>query len=315
MRAITLEGFEGGPTLRDLPVPEPGATEVLVRVHASSVNGMDAAVASGMLKGMMEYEFPVTLGRDFAGVVERVGSAVTRYSPGDEVFGFVSKPTLHDGTWADYVVLPEDMFLARKPAALSFAEAGALPLAGAAALAAVEAVDPSEGDRVLIVGACGGVGGYAVQLAAGRGAHVIGTTTADDEPRLRDLGVGETIDFTQNDVVAVVSERYPQGIDGLIDLVKRADGFAANAGLVRRGGRAASTLGAANVDELAERGVTATNVASSPEPAVLARLAEIADAGELMVTIQDEYRLEAAEEALRAFSDSGTRGKLALAVR
>ena len=315
MRAITLEGFDGGPTLRDLPVPEPGAGEVLVRVHASSVNGMDAAVASGMLKGMMEYEFPVTLGRDFAGVVERVGSAVTRYSLGDEVFGFIAKPTLHDGSWADFIVLPEDMFLARKPEALSFVEAGALPLAGVAALSAVEAVNPSEGERVLIVGACGGVGGYAVQLAAGRGAHVIGTTTPADEPRLRDLGAAETIDFTQQDVVSVVRGRYPDGVDVLIDVVKGGDGFAANAGLVRGGGRAASTVGAANAEELAERGVTATNVVALPEPAVLARLAEIADAGGVTVTIQDEYRLEAAEDALRAFADAGTRGKLALAVR
>jgi NADPH:quinone reductase-like Zn-dependent oxidoreductase len=315
MHAITLEAFEGGPTLRELPVPEPGPNEVLVRVHASSVNGMDAAVASGMLKGMMEYEFPVTLGRDFAGVVERVGSGVSRYSPGDEVFGFISKPTLHDGTWAEYVLVPEDMFLARKPAALGFAEAGALPLAGAAALAAVESVNPSEGDRVLVVGACGGVGGYAVQLAAGRGAHVIGTTTAEDEQRLREFGAAETIDFRQQDVSGVVRERYPDGVDALVDVVKHGDGFAANAELVRSGGRAASTLGAADVEALAKRGVAATNVVALPDPSVLARLAEIADAGELTVTIQDEYRLEAAEDALRAFADAGTRGKIALAVR
>ncbi len=315
MRAITLDSFDSGPTLHDLPAPEPGSTEVLVRVHASSVNGMDAAVASGMLKGMMEYEFPVTLGRDFAGVVERVGSDVMRYSEGDEVFGFIAKPTLHDGTWAEYVLVPEDMFLARKPATLSFAEAGALPLAGIAALAAVEWVNPSEGDRVLIVGACGGVGGYAVQLAAARGAHVIGTTTAEDVPRLHDLGAAETIDFQQDDVVTVVRERYPDGIDGLIDVVKRGDGFAANADLVRSGGRAASTVGAANVEELAERGVSAENVMASPDPAVLARLAELADAGVLKVTIQHQYPLEEAEDALRAFADSGTRGKLTLAVQ
>lgn len=315
MRAITLDSFDTGPTLRDLVVPEPGPTDVLVRVHASSVNGMDAAVASGMLKGMMEYEFPVTLGRDFAGVVERVGSDVMRYSEGDEVFGFISKPTLHDGTWAEYVLVPEDMFLARKPATLSFAEAGALPLAGIAALAAVEWVNPSEGDRVLIVGACGGVGGYAVQLAAHRGAHVIGTTTAEDVPRLHGLGAAETIDFKQDDVVTVVRERYPDGIDGLIDVVKRGEGFAANAELVRSGGRAASTVGAANVEELAERGVSAENVMASPDPAVLSRLAELADAGVLTVTIQHQYPLEKAEDALRAFADAGTRGKLTLAVR
>jgi NADPH:quinone reductase len=100
MRAFTLDGFESTPRLRDdLPAPGAGAGELIVRVHASSVNPVDAAIASG-LKGMAEYEFPVTLGRDFAGVVEEPGSGVTRHDVGDEVFGFVlhANPAVHDGS-------------------------------------------------------------------------------------------------------------------------------------------------------------------------------------------------------------------------
>jgi D-arabinose 1-dehydrogenase-like Zn-dependent alcohol dehydrogenase len=101
MRAFTLDSFEATPGVReDLPVPELGEGDVLVRVHASSVNPVDAYTAMGALKGMMEYEFPVILGRDLAGVIERVGAGVTRYAVGDEVFGWVAKTVLHDGTYA-----------------------------------------------------------------------------------------------------------------------------------------------------------------------------------------------------------------------
>ncbi len=100
MRAVTVTAFETSPAVHDLPTPTPAPTEVLVRVHASSVNPVDNAIAAGMLKGMVEHEFPVTLGRDYAGVVEDAGADVTRYSAGDEVFGFLThaSPTVHDGT-------------------------------------------------------------------------------------------------------------------------------------------------------------------------------------------------------------------------
>ena len=108
MRAITLDSFNTPPALReDLPTPAQTAAEVLVRVHASSANPVDNAIAAGMLKDMVEHEFPVTLGRDYAGVVEWVGSDVTRYAVGDEVFGFLThaNPTIHDGSWAELKTL------------------------------------------------------------------------------------------------------------------------------------------------------------------------------------------------------------------
>jgi NADPH2:quinone reductase len=99
MKAIALHDFESGPAASELPTPEPGNDELLVRVLGSSVNGFDVAVASGMLKGMMEYRFPVVLGTDFAGTVEQVGAGVSRYRAGDEVFGIqLAQGTLHDGT-------------------------------------------------------------------------------------------------------------------------------------------------------------------------------------------------------------------------
>jgi NADPH:quinone reductase-like Zn-dependent oxidoreductase len=130
-----------------------------------------------------------------------------------------------------------------KPDELDVMTAGALPLAGATALAVVEAVSPDDGDSVLIVGAGGGVGSFAVELAAKRGATIIATARGDDDTRLRLLGAAETIDFTSGDLGDVLRERYPNGVDALIDLATRGDGFAELAAHVRDGGRIASTLG------------------------------------------------------------------------
>jgi NADPH:quinone reductase-like Zn-dependent oxidoreductase len=313
MRAITLESFDSSPALHEVPTPQIAPNEVLVRVHASSINGFDVAVAAGMLQGMMEYQFPVTIGRDLAGVVEEVGSEVSRFRVGDEVFGFLSTPVLHDGTWADYAASPEDTFIAPKPTSLDFLEAGALPLAGVSALQSVDALDPSEGDRVLVVGATGGVGSYAVQLAAKRGARVIATARPEDEDYVRDLGAAETIDYTREDVVSAIRGRYPpEGIEGLADFANYADGFAPLAELLTPGGRAASALGAADSEELAARDVRATNVVGTPDSALLARLAELADSGELRVPVQRTFSLEEATEGLDAFQREHKHGKFAI---
>jgi NADPH:quinone reductase len=181
MKAFALNSFDAPPGPRDdLPPPTPEANEVLVRVRASSVNGVDVAIVAGMLKGMFEHEFPIVLGRDYAGVVEQVGASVTRYEAGDGVFGFLphANPTVHDGTWTELIAAPEDISIARKPDGVVFAAAGAAPLAGITALSCVDALEPSEGSTLLVIGATGGVGGFAVQLAKRR----------CDRPRSRTAG-------------------------------------------------------------------------------------------------------------------------------
>lgn len=170
LRAVTLSDFESAPVLReDLPAPTPASNEVLVRVRATSVNPADNSIAAGMLKQMgVEYEFPVILGRDYAGVVEQVGSDVTRYNVGDAIYGFLlhANPAAHDGSWAELIAVPQDMFIGPAPEAVDVAIAGAAPLAGITAMLAIDALELSDGDTVLIVGATGGVGSLAVQLAA-----------------------------------------------------------------------------------------------------------------------------------------------------
>jgi NADPH:quinone reductase-like Zn-dependent oxidoreductase len=258
----------------------------------------------------MEHDFPVVLGHDFAGVVDRIGSDATLFSEGDEVFGFVTRPRLDagSGTWADYIVVPEDRFVARKPATLGFVQSGALPLAGVAALMAVDAVDLQPGNTVLVVGATGGVGGYAVELAAARGATVIATATDRDAARLIKLGARETIDYTVGDIAAEVRARVPS-LNALIDAASDAEHFGSLAALLEPGGRAATTLGVADAAHGAD--VQTTNVLALPEPELLTRLARYADSGRLRLTIENVYPLEGAEEALEEFA-GGTHGKITL---
>jgi NADPH:quinone reductase-like Zn-dependent oxidoreductase len=305
MRAFTLDSFEGPPSLRnDLPEPTAGPSDVIVRVHASSVNPADAAIAAGMLKGIVEYEFPVTLGRDFAGVVEDVGSSVRGFEAGDEVYGFVmhANPTVHDGSWAESIAVP-DTSVARKPAGLDFATAGAAPLAALTALAALDALELSEGSTVLVVGATGGVGSFFVQLAAAAGASVIAPALAEDREYLGGLGVSRVID-RDADVAAQVREHHPEGIDALLDLVSRAP----DASLLELGGRLASPLGAAG------DGPGRINLMASATTSNLERLAQLLDAGALRVHIQHRYALEDAGRALDALASTHTQGKLAITI-
>jgi NADPH:quinone reductase len=153
MRAIMLESFDSSPALREVPTPQIAPNEVLVRVRASSVNPVDGAIAAGMMSAMVEHEFPVVLGRDYAGVVEQAGSDVTRYAEGEEVYGFLpaANPNVHDGTWAELIVVPEDNFVARKPAGVELAEAGAAPLSGITALSALDVLGASEDETVLVL--------------------------------------------------------------------------------------------------------------------------------------------------------------------
>jgi len=305
MRAFTLDSFGATAALRhDLPEPHPGENELLVRVHASSVNPVDAFIASGALKEMAAHEFPVILGRDFAGVVERAGSGVRRYRIGDEVFGFLlhAKPAVHAGSWADLIAVAEDNEVARKPDGLDFAQAGAAPLAGIAAIAALDALAPTDDETVLVVGASGGVGSFFVQLAAEMGANVVAPALPADHDYLRELGVGELLD-READFPATVRAAHPDGVDAILDLASSSP----DASLLAAGGRLASTLGAAG------EGPGRVNIMAQPTPQNLERLAELLDAGSLRVPIELRYDFQQAGEALQALT-AHTRGKIGVTI-
>ena len=309
MRAIAIDDFATTPALHDLPVPDPGPGEVLVRVRASSINGFDRSVVSGRVKDMMEYRFPLILGMDFAGIVEAVGPDASRFAVGDRVFGVALKPVLGAGAFAEYVVVSEGLGIARVPDGLDLPVAAALGLAGTAALMAVEAVAPEAGETVLVSGAKGGVGVIATQLAAARGAEVIATARPGaDADFVRGLGADHAVDYS-TDLAAAVRAIRPEGVHAILHFA--GDGLQL-AGLLVPGGRIASTMGL-RPEQLAGRGVSVTSIMAMPAPERLERLATEAAAGRLVIPIQRTYRLEQVPQALDDFA-AGTRGKLVIAI-
>jgi NADPH2:quinone reductase len=308
MRAFTLDSFDTPPGLReDLPTPRVGPGQLLVRVQASSVNPVDAGIAAGHLKDMVPHELPVLLGRDYAGVVEQVGAGVTGYAAGDAVFGFVPGmgPGVHDGSWAELIAVPQDQ-VARRPDGVDLAKAGAAPLAAVTALAVHDALGLGRGDTVLMVGANGGVGAFAVQLAAAAGATLLAPGLPEDHDYLRGLGVAEVLD-RNGDVAAQVRERHPDGVDALADFASRSpEQLDAYAAAVREGGRIASSAGAAG------EGPGRTNVMAVPAAATLERLAGLLADGTLRVPVQASYPLAQVDQALKTLGGQHTQGKLAI---
>jgi NADPH2:quinone reductase len=316
MRALLLDSFEGAPAIREVAKPDPGDDEILVRVVSAAINPADVAIGAGGFRERYEHLFPVTLGRDFAGVVEAVGSKIKAYAVGDEVFGFVptsADRVVHAGSFADYVAVPETSAVAIKPAALSFFAAAALPLSGTVALLAVDAVATEDDGPIVIAGATGGVGRYAVQLAAARGATVIATGLPADEADLHTLGAAEVVDYRE-DVAAAVRHRHPDGVAGLVYLVHPPTDFASLAALVRSGGRIATTVHAADVDALGAAGVTATNLVAASDPLIIERLGELARAGAIAPRIERVYPLERVTDGFLHIASANARGKLGVAV-
>lgn len=256
----------------------------------------------------VEYEYPVTLGRDYAGVVEAVGSNVSRYAEGDEVFGFLlhANPTAHDGSWAELITVSEDTSIAKKPDGVETSDAGAAPLAAITAMTSVDALALSEGDVVLVAGANGGVGSFAVQLAVEAGATVVAPALSEDEAYLRDLGVSEVIP-RDGDVAAAVRERFVDGVDAALDLVNYEPGSYDAA--LKDGGRVASPTGAAG------EGPGRTNVMAEGSTENLDRVGKLLAAGTLKVPVQETFSLEQAAEALQKLGSSHTQGKLAINAR
>jgi NADPH:quinone reductase-like Zn-dependent oxidoreductase len=307
MKAVTLDAPGATPALHEyLPAPEPGTGEVLVRVHATSVNPIDGAIAAGMLAELRiaEHVYPITLGRDLAGIVEATGEDVGTVAVGDEVFGMIRgwEPTVHNGTWAELVAVPASN-LARKPATVDFATAGVAPLAAITAIVCVEAMQVSSGDKVLIVGASGGVGSIAVQLAAAAGATVIAPGLPEDEAYLRELGASE-VPMRDGNPAAAVREIAPNRVDAILDGVSYAPGTYDD--LLAPGGRLASTNNAAG------EGPGRTNAMS--EPQLIGQVARQLADGSLNVHVQRGWELPEAPKALQALTDEHTQGKLAIRV-
>lgn len=312
MKAVVVEHRGDPGSLREIPEPRPGAHEILVRVTAAGVNPMDWKVRDGA-----EHALPFVLGQDFAGVVSDADDRVTKYRKGERIFGIARD----HGTYAEYTVVPEDDHvqpIAKLPDDVGDADAAALPTAGLTALASLDALSVGKGTTLLVLGATGGVGGFAVQMAHDRGAFVIGTARSLNENLARSLGVAEFVAYDHEDVNAKIRSTHPAGIDAVLDLVDDAAGLKQIAELVREGGRAASTIGSADTAWFAQRKIVAVNLAMARTPqsshAGLRTLLELLEQGRIRVLISGERPLADAANALAESKAGSIDGKLVLTV-
>ena len=313
MRAIAVDELQGEPHLIELPEPQPKPDQLLVRVSAAAINPFDWKLADGFLGDAVPNVLPFVLGLDAAGTVVGVGERVTRFKVGDRVFGQFFHTPLGEGTYAEFTVVPETGAVTALPATVSDETAAALPTAGMTAMALIEALDLPAGASLLMVGATGGVGSFATQLAAGLGLRVLVTAGATDDERMRRLGASETFD-PAHDVAAHVRQGHPHGVDGLLDLVSDAEGFSDMAGLVRAGGRALSTLGVADENALEAQGFQGGNFELQANSSLLQSLAESVESGRLAVPIEDVISLEDVPSAIARSRAGDSHGKTVIRI-
>ncbi|MDJ1131799.1 NADP-dependent oxidoreductase [Streptomyces iconiensis] len=310
MRAVAVKELKGRPEVVDVPRPEPGEGEVLVRVEAAGLNPLDWKIADGMLEGALPYAFPMVMGVDFAGVVEDGGPQARRFRPGDAVYGQVVSEPVGGGTYAEYVVVEEAGSIAGVPASVPTTVAAGAPTAGMTALDIVRAAALREYESLLVIGAAGGVGTFLTQFAAAHDMRVIASTHGHDQRRMAAFGAAVTIDAKEHSMVDAVREEYPDGVDALVDLASpTAAEFAANAALVRDGGVALTTVGVADPDAQYAKGVEGINFQLSASAELLDRLGQEIDSGRVVVPIENEVPLDQAPDAVARARAGGSRGK------
>ncbi|MET9549795.1 NADP-dependent oxidoreductase [Streptomyces sp. NPDC006627] len=310
MRAVSPRAWGAPENLVPVEVdrPEPGLTEVLVRVHAAGVNPVDWKTRAEGAFGTWG-DTPI-LGYDVSGVVEEVGPGVTLYAPGDEVFGMPRFPE-QAGGYAEYVAAPARRF-APKPAGIDHVQAAALPLAALTAWQGlVETAGLRAGQRVLIHAAAGGVGHLAVQIAKAHGAYVIGTARAEKHDFLRGLGADELVDYARVDFTEAVRD-----VDIVLDGVGGAYGTR-SLEVLRPGGHLVTLPDPGGLPDAGlarERGIHTGWTVVEPDRLGLLEIARLVDEGRLRAEIDTVLPLEEAAKA-HAYGERGrTRGKIVLRV-
>ncbi len=304
MKAVFIEQYGDLDQLRlaDMPVPEPAAGEILIRVEASAINPVDWKIMQGKLQGLLEYTFPLILGWDVAGVVEKVGADVRHFNEGDEVF---TRPDLgRNGGHAEYIAVKADE-VALKPQSLSFAEAAALPLAGITAWEAViEQGRIGAGQRILIHAGSGGVGSLAIQLAKSRGAEVFTTTSASNADWVRELGADHVIDYQRQDFV-----EQAKGMDVVFDTMG-GEIQGRSWQTLRPDGLLVSIVEPPDASVAQEAGVRSAFVFIQPNAAILREMASLVEAGRLRPVVDRVFPLSQARDAYAVSMSGRARGKL-----
>ena len=308
MKAVRIHNYGGPEVLKfeDAPRPQPGPGEVLVRIHAAAVNPVDWKVRAGRLKERIQYPLPLIPGWDFSGVVEATGPGVTRLKKGDEVY---ARPDIaRNGAYAEYIVAKESE-VAFKPKSVDHVQAAAIPLAALTAWQALfDTAGLKAGQKVLIHGAAGGVGSFAVQLAKWKGAHVIGTASGRNQSFLCQLGVDEPIDYEKMRFEDAVHD-----VDVVLDTIG-GDTQKRSWKVLKKGGILVSIISPPSAEEAAKHGVRQGYVFVQPNASQLAEIAKLVDSGKLKPVVETVLPLAEARRAQEQSEAGHTRGKIVLKV-
>lgn len=310
MRAIISDKPGAPAVVHDVEVPIIQPDEVLVRVHAASVNPIDWKRRDGAYG---QGGFPMILGQDYAGIVQVVGDEVRQFAQGDRVFG--SQPR---GAYAEFLAAKVPGPIAKIPSGLDDAQAAALPTAGLTALAAVDEAGLRPGQTLLLLGATGGVGGFATQIARARGVRVIATAHSGKEDIARTFGAEEVHAYDREDMLDALAHSHPEGVDAIIDLVSDRATLQRLASALKRGGHVVSTIGSADRDWFQPRHQHATNLVSSQSPLWstegLEKLADLVVSGKVRVKLGTEVPFTQAEQVLVDSKAGHISGKAVLTV-
>ena len=314
MRAIAIENF-GGPEvmkLMDLPLPKPGAGEVLIQIKAAGVNPVDWKIRQGLLQGRLPHQFPIILGWDAAGTVVEVAAGIKGIKVGDEIIAYCRKEIIHDGAYAEFITLTPN-HLAPRPKNLSWEEAAAIPLSALTAYQSLfENLQLKRNEVILIHAGAGGVGGFAIQLAREAGAVIITTASTKHHDYVRSLGASLPIDYKKEKFVDVILKKYPEGIDAVFDTIGE-ETQVESLRVLKPGGRLTSILALSDATQKQSR-CKIGYVFVRPESSHLRKITEMIEERKIKVQLAEVFPLEQAVKAHQMIETGHTQGKIILRI-
>ena len=308
MKAVVIHEYGGPEVLKyeDVPQPEPKQDQLRIRVIAAGVNPVDGMIRSGMFDKEGRRAFPVILGGDISGVVEKVGSNITKFKSGDPVFAYVSLD--NSGGYAQYAVVTERE-AAPKPKSLTYVEAAAVPIVALTAWQAlIDTAKLKAGQTVLIHGGSGGVGSFAIQIAKAHGAKVIATASTANQELLKQLGADVAIDYTKQNF-----ENVAKDVDVVLDSIGK-DTLARSYGVVKKGGIIVSLVARPDPAELEKHGIRGEALSVDPNSDELSEIGKLIDEKKINVIVSQTFPLSEARKAQEQVATGHTRGKIVLKV-
>lgn len=316
MKAVVIEQFGDLSQVKmsDVPAPELQPNEVQIQVAYAGVNPVDWKIGEGYLRELLPHQLPIVLGWDVSGKITKVGSEVTNFKVGDEVFAYARKLVVKWGTYAEEVCV-EAKNVVLKPAKLSLKEAAAIPLVSLTAWQAlVDSAKLKEGETVLIHAGGGGVGGVAIQIAKHLGAKVITTASPKHHEYVKKFGADHIIDYTQGNFADKVKEIAPEGVDVVLDTVGD-EALDHSIKLLKKGGRIASIRQQIDPSTIANLGIKAGFVFVKPSGTQLKTIADLIDSGKIKAPAVEEFPFDKFKEALEKVKEGHVQGKVVLKIK